>query len=440
MKKFKTNFLTGDIFEENLAAFQESRRSIYGGWMIVGISGGVLGAVAFGPQLNSPWWVFAAYLAAVAATKKAFVKLARRVFPGFAWWNVTSVFLPTFLIACLPLAVQSLTSRAWIALPLIAIGSFIVGFVHTLFRIVFVRNHIAWAWAGAPCAAAAGVTGALLLRTVALSPQSIASLAIVGAIVGALYMLLTILLLEWMWDEAAHFAGLGTAYADKKENFAEAIALYDRAIGLKPNDAKLYAGRADVYVKGGDVSRAMVDIKKALALDSQCVKARLTCAALLTEAGDGDGAIAEYDEIIRRKPFDAVALVNRGRALSAKGEFERALADFNLSRGLGDDDAMTFAGRAEAYHKMGNYEQAISDCDRTLATGTMTPVAWAIAFLVRGKCYAAKGERERAASDFWEALQRTFSQPLISEAEECLRALESESSEPRDRPLSLPQP
>jgi len=85
MKKFKTNFLTGDIFEENLAAFQESRRSIYGGWMIVGISGGVLGAVAFGPQLNSPWWVFAAYLAAVAATKKAFVKLARRVFPGFAW-------------------------------------------------------------------------------------------------------------------------------------------------------------------------------------------------------------------------------------------------------------------------------------------------------------------------------------------------------------------
>jgi hypothetical protein len=139
------NIVTRDVyFHENLAVFQDSKWTIYAWWLMLGTVGSAFGGILFSPRMASPWWILPAYLAGVAFVKKAFVKVAQRVFPSDFWWQVTSIFLTTFLLACIPPGISLLTSRSIFAVPLIVASSFAVGFLHTAFRVVFVRDHIPW--------------------------------------------------------------------------------------------------------------------------------------------------------------------------------------------------------------------------------------------------------------------------------------------------------
>ena len=152
-------------------------------------------------------------------------------------------------------------------------------------------------------------------------------------------------------------------------------------------------------------------------------------ANLLVEAGDLDRAIAEYNQLVNYKWGFYPAYLNRARAYSLRGDFDRAFADYHRSAKLGDDAALTLANRADTYYRMGNYDQAITDCDQTMSLTTLTPIAWVMALITRGKCHLAKGERELAASDFREALNRTSNAPLLKEAEEGLRTIQIEAHE-----------
>lgn len=416
------NIVKTELFgQEALAVFLQSKWTLYGWWIMQGIIGGALGGIAFNPQLSSPWWILPAYFAGVFAIKRAFMILARRVFPGDSWWQATNVFLPAFLIACLPPAISALTSRTIVALPVVIVGSFAIGFLHTAFRTVFVRDQVAWVWAAAPLATAAAVTGWLLLPT---APLTLSNAIVIGAVVACLYILLTTILLELMWDATAALRQRGTLAVDKHEEFAEGLALHKRALDLEPDNPKLYAARADIYLKQGDIDRAKADIEQALALDARCPEARVLRANLMAEAGELDKAIAEYDQLVNYKWGFYPAYLNRARAYSLKGDYDRAFADYDRSAKLGDDAALSLANRADTYYRMGNYDQAITDCDQTISLSTLTPIAWVMALITRGKCHLAKGERELAARDFKEALNRTSNATLLNQAEEGLRALQ----------------
>src|SRR5687767_16005904 len=66
------------------------------------------------PILDSPWWLLPAYVAAVYAFKRATMRLAEWLFAPDFWWQVTSIFLTTFLLACLACVVSLSTSSIWI--------------------------------------------------------------------------------------------------------------------------------------------------------------------------------------------------------------------------------------------------------------------------------------------------------------------------------------
>jgi tetratricopeptide (TPR) repeat protein len=230
-----------------------------------------------------------------------------------------------------------------------------------------------------------------------------------------------------MWDVSAAHSKLGTIYVDKHEEFQEALALHGGAIALKPNDPKLYAARAENYLKQGDRDRAGADIKHALALDPQCAEARVLRAVLMAEEGDVDRAIAEYDELVNYRSGFYPAYLNRARAYSQKGDFERALDDYTRAAPLGEDAAMALAYRADTYYQMGNFESAIHDCTMVMGSKTMTCVAYAMALITRGKCYLAKGDEQRGFEDLWRGLQRTTRAAVVSEGEKALRTLSSET-------------
>ena len=91
----------------------------------------------------------------------------------------------------------------------------------------------------------------------------------------------------------------GWACLDKGK-YDDAIADFDKAIALDPNDAAAYGNRGNAYYSKGEVDRA----------------------------------IADYTKVIALNPNDAKAYYNRGNAYDDKGEVDRAIADCPSSDNL----------------------------------------------------------------------------------------------------------
>ena len=61
----------------------------------------------------------------------------------------------------------------------------------------------------------------------------------------------------------------------------------------------------------------------------------------LSDAGDYDAAIADYDRAIAINPDDAAAYYNRGLAKAGKGDYDAAIADCERAGALDDECALT---------------------------------------------------------------------------------------------------
>ena len=143
------------------------------------------------------------------------------------------------------------------------------------------------------------------------------------------------------------------AFANEgKGDHDRAIADYDEAIRLEPNNASAYAARGRVFEKKGDPRRALADFNKALTLQSDLsgaiagrdrMRAALaavpgpeTPAAAPTPVaaappasqapsvvlgnGDLDRALSSVEETIRLDPKNASAYAKRGRVFEKKGD------------------------------------------------------------------------------------------------------------------------
>ena len=79
------------------------------------------------------------------------------------------------------------------------------------------------------------------------------------------------------------------------------------------------------------------------------------------DKGDYDRAIADYNEAIRLDPKYASAYYNRGIAYDDKGDHDRAIADYDEAIRLDPKYAVAYNNRGNAYHDKGDYDRAIAD-------------------------------------------------------------------------------
>src|SRR5262247_2023572 len=83
--------------------------------------------------------------------------------------------------------------------------------------------------------------------------------------------------------------------------------------------------------------------------------------------GDFDRAIADFDEAIRLEPKNALLFNARGVAYSAKRDYGRAMADFDEAIRLEPKGAAAFLNnRGLARHSMNDYDGAIADFDEVI--------------------------------------------------------------------------
>ncbi len=115
--------------------------------------------------------------------------------------------------------------------------------------------------------------------------------------------------------------------------------------------------------------------------------------------GDLDRAFADYDVAILLDPTVPLYFYNRGSLYLDKGGMDRAIARYNEAIRLDPKYASAFIGIAYAHKK--DDDHAIADYDEAICLDPK----YAAAFNGRGKTYLDRGDFDRAIADIDEAIR-----------------------------------
>ena len=144
---------------------------------------------------------------------------------------------------------------------------------------------------------------------------------------------------------------------------AAAIADFDAAIRLRPDDADAYVARADAR----------------------------------HDAGAFDAAIADYSAALELRPDDPVVLNGRGIAHADTGAYSQALADYDAALRLAPDYADARLNRGRTLFYMGRFADAVPDLAAALAA--RPDDAYRMAWLYLAEARAGRGGRDALAAN-----------------------------------------
>ncbi|MCG9893501.1 MAG: tetratricopeptide repeat protein [Thermosynechococcaceae cyanobacterium MS004] len=165
------------------------------------------------------------------------------------------------------------------------------------------------------------------------------------------------------------------------ERFEEAIASYDKALQIKPDDPQSWHARSDALYSLGRYEEAIVSCDKALQIQSDsdyCWDSFFwnNRGVALDKLGCHEEAIASYDKALRHKPDFYDAWYNRGSALNDLGRYKEAITSFDKALQLKSDDPQSWNGQGIALCYLGRYEEAITSFDKVLQLKSDDPQAW----------------------------------------------------------------
>jgi tetratricopeptide (TPR) repeat protein len=194
---------------------------------------------------------------------------------------------------------------------------------------------------------------------------------------------------------AAAYYFRGAAHHAKKD-VDRALADYNQAISIDPNEADYLNGRASAYEAKNDMSRAMADYDKAIQLNPKSAYAYNNRGATFQRRGDYARASSDYGEVTRLQPDNPDAWAARCWVRAAGGrEVQQALADCNQSLKIKADQPDVLDTRGFVNLRLGKMDDAIRDYDAALK---MDPKL-AGALYGRGLAKTKKGDRDGGSAD-----------------------------------------
>jgi tetratricopeptide (TPR) repeat protein len=117
--------------------------------------------------------------------------------------------------------------------------------------------------------------------------------------------------------------------------------------------------------------------------------------------GEYDRAVEDYDQAIRLNTNYSDAFYNRGSTYRNMGEYDRSIGNFDQAITLNPNHFLAFINRGNSYNDKGEYDHALQNFDEAIRLNPN----YAAAFSHRGVAYAWKGEYDRAIQDFDRAIR-----------------------------------
>ncbi len=146
-----------------------------------------------------------------------------------------------------------------------------------------------------------------------------------------------------------------------------AIAEYDTALRLSPDNAQFFYNRGNAYYQQAQYDRAIADYSEAIRHNDGYGAAWDSRANAYYFNGDMEQALRDYDAAIERNPEKTNAYSNRANVFVRTGQFDRALQDYDKALQLEPGFRMALGGRARVRFYQAAYASAADDLAAELA-------------------------------------------------------------------------
>ena len=150
------------------------------------------------------------------------------------------------------------------------------------------------------------------------------------------------------------------------DQYAKAIASYDKALEFKPDRHEAWNNRGNALGKLGRLEEAIASYDKALEFKPDKHEAWYNRGSTLDDLGRLEEAIASYDKALEFKPDDHEAWNNRGNALGNLGRLEEAIASYDKALEIKPDDTSAFYNKACCYALHSQIDQAIHNLEKAI--------------------------------------------------------------------------
>ncbi|MFN2499083.1 MAG: tetratricopeptide repeat protein [Pyrinomonadaceae bacterium] len=140
-------------------------------------------------------------------------------------------------------------------------------------------------------------------------------------------LLIAIGLCAWTINSTARL-GLSRMFMKYSLLTGNAMAA-NMAIEMSPKDAEAHRARAAVLSLSKSPAESAVEMERAVALRAADYSLWLDLGLIRDQMGDTSGALAAFDEAVKRAPFYAMPRWQRGNLLLRLGQYEAAFKDLN---------------------------------------------------------------------------------------------------------------
>jgi tetratricopeptide (TPR) repeat protein len=187
---------------------------------------------------------------------------------------------------------------------------------------------------------------------------------------------------------------------DELGDHGRAIADFDSAIVLAPDDAVLHLNRGAAKIHDGRPADAIADYDAAIRIRPDWHLPYFNRAVALTDLGQRAAALKDYERAIRLKPGDAWIYVGQGDVLAASGDAARAIDSYDKALALRPELDDPRAKRAGLLLRLDRPAEALPEFDRVLAANPSEARLWR----ARGEAKFQLAHYADAAADLEQAL------------------------------------
>ncbi|MBE9042570.1 tetratricopeptide repeat protein [Oscillatoriales cyanobacterium LEGE 11467] len=180
-----------------------------------------------------------------------------------------------------------------------------------------------------------------------------------------------------------------------------ALADFDRAISIAPEEATGYYKRGNAHYDLGNLDEAIADYTQAIQLDPTQVDFYYNRGWARSQLKDFQGAIDDFDRAIELKPNDADAFYQRGLAAYDLGDYQAAINDYTQAILFDAENPNAYQSRGLAYSALGDKQKAMADYTQAIAVDAENPMA----YYSRGRARYALGDYTGALEDYTRTLE-----------------------------------
>ena len=185
----------------------------------------------------------------------------------------------------------------------------------------------------------------------------------------------------------------------KTTRYPEAILSFDHALALKRDLADAYLLRGEARMAVSILEPAIEDFNTVIRMRPGDAEAFVDRAEAHLRQENYQAVIADCGEALARNSKIELAYNLRGIARRQSGSPQQALEDLNRSIELAPDESNYFQ-RAATYQMMGQHKQALADLDQVIALKPDGPQA----YFARAQSRRALGDTAGATQDHRQAL------------------------------------